>query len=375
MSLKYILAIETSCDETSLALLTLPKQQVEFVESINSSTVISEVVSSQISKHAVFGGVVPEVGARNHAEAIHNLFLAVKSEAIEKMSILSDLDFYDNLDAIAVTTEPGLASALKVGLEYARSLSFFARTKFQKNIPVNSVNHLNGHVVSSFFNQPLSSSTATNQNIFPHLNLLVSGGNSQIINLDSSLNSEIVGKTIDDAAGECLDKIGRMLGLPHPGGVWISKIAGLEEANYFNLPFSMKNDRLELSYSGLKTAVRYLIQGKSFTNWSFEQKLADSDVQKLIDSKVTDLSDNLLFIKQVAITAQYLVIEQLVRKFRLAISKYNPKSIGLSGGVSANLLLREKLAKLGFTAFLPQLKYTGDNAVMIGLASFFMKNE
>jgi len=454
MSLKLALAIESSCDETSLAIFLLPEKPSEnFLDKVNSYVVLGSIVSSQIKIHQEYGGVIPEIGARSHANQIHYLFNLVWHQAEQKASELG-LDEIEmvNLEKILVTTNPGLVSALRVGMEFAKSVKFFLELKGGL-IEIISVNHLRGHVASCFYKLdvktwllsssdkhlntskvaqssvlPTNSITSSSPNgvtktveansslanlfkkdnfnsvisdedLFPHLHLLVSGGNTQLLLLKSWNDYEIVGQTLDDAIGESLDKIGRMVGLPYPAGISVARIAGLTAENPLNLSVGMKNSQLNFSYSGMKTAVRYLVQSKPEVI-EFEELLPIEEVEFLISQATlkpaislnnqVDLqsSENsgasgfipqlvegskLHFIQQLCISAQFVSISQISSKVQLAINLYNPKSLGVSGGVSANLLLREELKSIAnqheiANLFIPQLALTGDNAVMIGLA-------
>jgi N6-L-threonylcarbamoyladenine synthase len=381
------LAIESSCDETSLAFLEgelgggKKLRGGNIVQKLNQFRIISSVVSSQVKTHAEFGGVVPEIGARQHADQIHFLFSKILAEAVGQSQ--TDLnyqeaivvDFLSRLQTIFVTTEPGLTSALRVGWEFAKTLSFFLAKKLGIKVEIVPVNHLRGHVASSFFQDGCQVETNPFESVFPHLHLLVSGGNSQIIWLNSWTDWQIVGQTLDDAVGESLDKIGRMLGLPYPGGVWISKIAGQVQANPANLPESMKHDQsLNFSYSGLKTATRLLVQGQQIDGLEFEKKLDTKEIELLLQKPPEKLNPKLKFIKEVCISAQTVTIQQLMRQFQKGVGRFNPVTIGLSGGVSANPLLRQEMGNLLNVYpslkkfYLPPIALTGDNAVMIGLA-------
>lgn len=368
------LAIESSCDETSIAILDKPKKEYSkenFLAKIEEIKVVSSVISSQIEVHKKYGGVIPEIGAREHAKNIYAIF----DESL-KQARISKIFFLENLEGIFVTNEPGLFSALQVGLEFAKIVKFWVKEKTNKEVEINLVNHLHGHVSSCFFNHHLVSS----QNFFPHLHLLVSGGNTQLMLLESWSKKNMLGQTLDDAAGECLDKIGRMLGFPYPGGVWVAKIAKEVRENKLNLPIGMqKNSKsLDFSYSGLKTSVRYLIQSQKFETWVFERKLSQAELNTLLElGSKTDISQNtsdyLRFIYEVCVSAQFVVIAQLVNSIKRALkrSEVYPKSVGISGGVSANLLLRNYVHKLFSSeaeVFLPPKNLTGDNALMIGIA-------
>jgi N6-L-threonylcarbamoyladenine synthase len=232
--------------------------------------------------------------------------------------------------------------------------------------------------------------TKSSAPLYPHLHLLVSGGNSQLIFLKSWKDWQVVGKTKDDAAGECFDKVGRMLGLLYPGGVWLSKIAGLEDKNYCKFPVGMKlSNDFDYSFSGMKTAVRYFLQ-KQKTNSSeyfrLEEPLNQVEIDFLIKHNLEDLKKlsggvdldfkKLVTIKEASISAQSAIVEALVYKLKLAERELQPTSIGLSGGVSANPLLRQKLISLfGEKVLIAPKHLTGDNAVMIALAGLLeLKN-
>jgi N6-L-threonylcarbamoyladenine synthase len=433
-----ILAIETSCDETSIAFLESGFEgeltSHNFLEYINSFEILAHKISTQVAIHAEYGGVIPEIGARLHAEQIHFLFEQTVLEVLEKYSQATinksttsvrnpQLDwgsptiennttnekhrfnfnnpkiqqFLSRVDYICVTTEPGLKSALRVGEEFAKTIQFYIDLKLNKKAEILKVNHLKGHIFSSFykvphrFAEPLEGVVSKNnlvnfnegiltqnKNVFPHLHLLVSGGNSQLLFVESPFEMRIIGQTLDDAAGECFDKTARMFGLQYPGGVSLARIAGLETENYLDFPVSMKNNpELNFSFSGLKTAVRYFVQKNELLN--YEQKLKDSELNSLLNKNLNELDEpKLILIKKLCISIQFVITEQLAIKVRKAIKEFEPKSVGVSGGVSANQLLRQKIQNLAGnkTVFVPDLSLTGDNAVMIGLAgAVLIKNQ
>jgi N6-L-threonylcarbamoyladenine synthase len=371
----YYLGVESSCDETSIAILKgeINSNSNSFVEYLNSFEILANSVSSQILVHQKYGGVVPEVGAREHANNIHIVYNQALADAN-----LTHQELMTGLDKIFVTTNPGLVSALRVGLEFAKSLSFFGGLSSNKIIEVVEINHLNGHLASSFYKQDLALNSGNkkdiypkNTDIFPNLHLLVSGGNSQIILLNNWNDKKIVGKTLDDAAGECFDKIGRMLGLKYPAGVIISQItSNSENENLINLPVGMlKNSSLDLSYSGLKTAVRYLIEKQNFKIWKYQKELKKEELEYLLNPLNQEKIEHLEFIKKICISTQYVIIKQLQNKLNLAIKEFKPKSIGLSGGVSANQVLRNTLeTNFKLPLFIAPKKLTGDNGAMIALA-------
>jgi N6-L-threonylcarbamoyladenine synthase len=379
-----VLGIETSCDETSFALLEgYPDTSKPFVDYLNSFKVVSSIVSSQIEKHIQYGGIVPEVGARLHAQQIHYLFycllknysseninvdIGVLNEIQENFSFSDFTDILCQIDIIYVTTHPGLASALRVGYEFAKTLRYFLSQKTHKAIEIVKVNHLYGHIFSCFYqhNNKLESQT----NTFPHLHLIVSGGNSQLLLLNSPKQIEIIGQTLDDAAGECMDKIGRMLGFPYPGGLNLAKVAQLHQGNTMKFPVSMiHNPSLNYSFSGLKTSVRLFLESQSPNDFDIEKLLSPQEIESLKTDKNIDHNVKLSFIKKVAISVQDVVVSQLVNKLMKAVEIYDPKTLGISGGVSANLLLRQKVIEsCKIDTYIPPLYLTGDNAVMIALA-------
>jgi N6-L-threonylcarbamoyladenine synthase len=392
---KLFLSIETSCDETSIAILSqkvdIDKDCVNPNTILNSFEVISDVVSSQIEIHAKYGGVIPEIGARSHASQIHFLFHFVIRKAVN-----SSINFIDQigtntsstltkehreiikkLDSIFVTTDPGLASSLRVGQEFAKTLQDYIFRAFSIFVPIIDVNHLKGHVASSFYTQypHFDIHKIDSKNIYPHIHLLVSGGNTQLILLKSIKEFEIIGQTLDDAAGESFDKIGRMIGLPYPGGVYLSKIAGLIEENILKFPISMlKNNDYNFSYSGLKTHVRRLVESSQIEDFEFEKPLSDQEIEILINSDLSQLQEmpKLQFIKSICISAQFVIVAQLFAKLNKAVKDLKPVSVGISGGVSANSMLKSKIkylaSKNNVDYYEPHLKLTGDNAIMIALA-------
>ncbi|MGL4757942.1 MAG: tRNA (adenosine(37)-N6)-threonylcarbamoyltransferase complex transferase subunit TsaD [Patescibacteria group bacterium] len=355
------LAIETSCDDTSVAILQFDDHSI-FEDILNSTKILSSVVSSQVKTHALYGGVIPEIGARLHTTNFQPVMLEAITQAINQLKITTE-EFWKDLNLIAVTNEPGLNSALKVGIEEAKAIKHFLKKNYDNNVALIKVNHLKGHIASSFLE-----SESKIDNPFPHLHLLVSGGNTQILHLNSWSDSKIVGKTVDDAVGECYDKTSRMLGFKYPGGVGLARTAGLEAGNYINLNKAMLNESLNTSFSGLKTQVRYITQGVEIEGFEYEKYLNEKEIEELRISKIEELSPKLKFVKESCISIQTVCTEQLKRKLKSALSKYESKTIGLSGGVSANLHLREELTKLEKQLYKPLLKYTGDNAAMIGMA-------
>lgn len=302
-----ILAIESSCDETAVAI-------------IDNGKLLSNVVSTQIEVHQKYGGVMPEVASRLHCE---NISIVLK-EAIEKANIK-----YDDLDAFAVTRGPGLIGALHVGLQAAKTLAFLF------NKPLIPVHHLAGHIYANEFITELK---------FPLLAVVVSGGNTELVLMRNHLQFEVIAETRDDAIGECYDKVARILGLPYPGGIPIDKLAK-EGQHTYNLPIPLKGEEtLDLSYSGLKTNVINYIHNA-------EQKGEKINVPNMCKS-----------FQDVAIG---LVIDRTIK----AVNNYRVKQVILAGGVSANSYLREQIqtemSKRGVDIIVPPMWCCTDNAAMI----------
>lgn len=305
-----ILAIESSCDETAAAV-------------VEEREVLSNVVATQIEEHRIYGGVVPEIASRRHAEAI--------SWVTEKA--LSDANLTVNdIDAIAVTHAPGLIGALLVGVNFAKGLAFSA------NKPLIPVHHLRSHVAANYI---------THKDLKPpFLCLLVSGGNSLIIKVNDYTDFEIIGKTCDDAAGECFDKSARCMGLSYPGGVMLDQIATKSDFNKYPMPWpKVDGKELDFSFSGLKTAVINLTHNA-------QQKGEEIDVPVL------------------CATVRERVCDILIANTLNAAKLTDIKKIVLAGGVSANSELRERMTteceKLGYELYYPEKKYCGDNAAMVG---------
>jgi N6-L-threonylcarbamoyladenine synthase len=317
-----VLGIETSCDETAASVVE------------DGRWVRSDVVSSQIKVHAEYGGVVPEVASRQHVATIVPVLRRAAAEAGIELS---------DLDGIAVTAGPGLVGALLVGVETAKALGY-ALGK-----PVVGVNHLAGHLAAVFLADRASATMATAPAVppDPHLALLVSGGHTALIRLDGPGATTLLGATRDDAAGEAFDKVGKMLGLGYPGGVVIDRLAATGNPNAFTLPRALpRRDDLDFSFSGLKTAVSVMLQGRSLPEG---QELADF-----------------------AASFQAAVVDVLCRKSRRAIALQGIPHLVVCGGVAANRGLRAGLAAAaaedGFHLYIPPPKRCTDNAAMIAAA-------
>lgn len=341
-----ILAIETSCDETALAV-------IEVIG--NSVIVLANTISSQIKLHAKYGGVVPNLAAREHVKNIGHVFkLALKEAKISVRggSASGGKNFDKEIDLIAVTRGPGLGPALLVGISFAKTLAW----KYNK--PIVGVSHLEGHIYSNWLNADNSQSTIDDRR-FPVLNLIVSGGHTELVLMKDYGKYKIIGETLDDAVGEAFDKVARLLGLGYPGGPIIDqratkfKVESLELKIIGEFPRPMlKSKNYNFSYSGLKTAVLY--KTREFQN-----------------NKVK-ITDNV--INEICYEFQKAAIEVLLYKTIRAAKEYKAKSIMLSGGVSANKHLRLELEKLAkennIKYFQPEFEYTGDNAAMIGVAGY-----
>ena len=315
-----ILGIESSCDDTSAAV-------------IKDGYLLSNVVSSQ-AVHEAYGGVVPELASRAHQQNI----VPVVHEALKRAGVTKE-----ELSAVAFTRGPGLMGSLLVGVSFAKG---FARSL---NIPLIDVNHLNGHVLAHFIKAEGEENRQPN---FPFLCLLVSGGNSQIILVKAYNDMEILGQTIDDAAGEAIDKCSKVMGLGYPGGPIIDKLArqGNPKAFTFSKPHI---PGLDYSFSGLKTSFLY-----SLRDWLKE----DPD---FIEHHKVDL----------AASMEATVVDILMDKLRKAAKEYKIKEVDVAGGVSANNGLRnafrEHAEKYGWDIFIPKFSYTTDNAAMIAITGYF----
>lgn len=315
-----ILGIESSCDDTSAAVL-------------RDTTLLSSVIASQ-AVHEKYGGVIPELASRAHQQNI----VPVVDTALKEAGITPD-----KIDAIAFTRGPGLLGSLLVGTSFAKGLAI------AHNIPMVEVNHLHGHILSHFVDMP--DRTLPHPD-FPFLCLLVSGGHTQIVKVDSPFEMHIVGTTIDDAAGEALDKCAKVMGLPYPGGPVIDRLAkeGDPKAFRFAKPHV---DGFDYSFSGLKTSFLYTLRDAVAENPDF------------IRQNECDLCASLL----------HTVVDILADKLIRAAKEYGIKDIAIGGGVSANSVLRSRIAaegeKRGWRTFIPELKFTTDNAAMIAVAGYF----
>jgi N6-L-threonylcarbamoyladenine synthase len=318
-----ILAIESSCDDTSIAVL-------------RGKTVLSNVVASQLI-HEDFGGVVPELASRAHMQNI----LPVYQKALKIANVQAA-----DLNAIAFTNGPGLMGALLVGVSFAKSLAIAL------NLPIIHVNHIHAHVLAHL----IEGENIINPN-FPFLCLTVSGGHTQIVEVNSAKDLNIIGQTIDDAAGEAFDKIAKLLNLPYPGGPVLDKLAQSGDVHKFKFS-DPRNGLFDFTFSGLKTSVLYFLQKEIAKNTNF-------------------ISENL---NDICASVQFTIVDALIKQLLKAAKNTKIKNLAIAGGVSANSELRKQmnnLKSLGFNTFIPSFQFCTDNAAMIGIVGYFkfMEND
>jgi N6-L-threonylcarbamoyladenine synthase len=323
-----ILGIETSCDETAAAVV------------IDGKTAASNVIASQIDLHAKYGGVFPEVASRAHAEAI--------STVVEQALADADVD-YDDIDAIAVTRGPGLVGSLLVGINFAKGLTL-ATDK-----PLLGINHIEGHVYSLWLTEPYR------EPVFPVLVLIASGGHTELLLMREHGDYERLGGTIDDAAGEAFDKVGRLLNLPFPGGPNIEKAAQYGNADAFDFPRAKTDEPYDFSFSGLKTAV--MREATVMPSAAARGTEPGADKHKL-RAEVS--------IADVAASFQKAVVNALVEKTAKAAQAFGATEIFIAGGVSANAALRQAMrAQTELPVRCPPLSLCTDNAAMIAAAAYY----
>lgn len=310
----YILAIESSCDDTAAAVMLNGK-------------ILSNVIASQ-KIHAEYGGVVPELASRAHQQNI----VPVVHQALKKAGVDKS-----QLHAIAFTRGPGLMGSLLVGTSFAKSLAYGL------NIPLIDVNHMQAHILAHFIDEE-----GFNKPPFPFLAMTISGGHTQIVKVNHYFDMEVIGETIDDAVGEAYDKSGKILGLGYPAGPQIDKLAQLGNPKAFKFT-KPKVDGLNFSFSGLKTAILYFIQKETKANPNF------------VEENLNDICASI----------QYTIIGILIDKLKLATKQTGIKHIAIGGGVSANSGIRKALKdgeqKFGWTTYVPKFEFTTDNAAMIAI--------
>ncbi|MCH7411233.1 tRNA (adenosine(37)-N6)-threonylcarbamoyltransferase complex transferase subunit TsaD [Belliella sp. DSM 111904] len=310
-----ILAIESSCDETSAAI-------------ISNGKILNNIVATQ-SVHEKYGGVVPELASRAHQQHL----IPVIHEAIESSGIPKD-----QLHAVAVTLGPGLMGSLMVGVSFAKAFAF------SLDIPLIAVNHMEAHILAHFIDDPKPK--------FPFICLTVSGGHTQLVLVKSHLDMEVIGETLDDAVGEAFDKTAKLLGLPYPGGPLIDKHAKQGNPKAYQFPIS-DMPGLTFSFSGIKTAILYFLRDNL--------KHDDDFISKHIDD--------------ICASVQYTLIQTLMQKLKKASKTYGIKEIAVAGGVSANSGLRSELELLAkkhhWNVYIPKFEYCTDNAAMIAMAAHY----
>ena len=307
-----ILAIESSCDETSMSIVK------------NGKYVLSIVVNTQISTHEKFGGVVPEIASRMHTENI----TMVLDETLKKANVSMD-----DISAIAVTYGPGLMGSLLVGVEAAKTIAYVYKK------PLIAVNHMAGHIYANNIENTME---------FPILALVVSGGHTDLVYMEDDYKFEVLGSTLDDAIGETYDKVARVLDLKYPGGPNVEKLAAHGQPTY-KLPIPMNDNSLNMSFSGLKSSIINLVHNETQRG-------------------------NTINKEDLAASFQTVAIDELTRKLSLALKKVNVNQVIIAGGVSANQYLRKEVAKLlentNIKLLVPSMIYCTDNGAMIGAAAY-----
>ena len=327
----YIMAIESSCDETACAIVK------------NGREVIANVVASQIKTHEKFGGVIPEIAAREHMDAIN----IVIDEAFEQSGLKPE-----DITAFSGTVGPGLVGCLLVGLNAAKTLALV------HDKPFIGVNHLNAHLCANYIDTDIKP---------PFMALLISGGHTQIIDVESYSKQTILGETIDDAVGEAYDKVARLIGLPYPGGPKLDKLAQIGNPNAYELPIS-KVEGYNFSFSGLKTAVLRLVKRLK------EEPSPDSSSHPLpkVEGNLTETQIN-----DICASFQECVSKTLAKKLKKALKEKGYKQVVIAGGVAANSEIRKKIfefEKDGYRVNAPIMKYCTDNAAMVASCAYFNTN-
>ena len=315
----YVLGLESSCDETSAAIVSMDGDKRE---------ILANIVASQIETHRLYGGVVPEIASRAHIEVISR----ITREALETAHLA-----LSNIGAVAVTTHPGLIGALLVGVNFAKSLAY------ANDIPLVSVNHIHAHVASAYLSEPTLRP--------PFLALVVSGGHTSLYRVHDEVTFEEIGATRDDAAGEAFDKIGRVIGMPYPGGAALDKLAYEGDPKAFKLPSpALAGDDLAFSFSGLKTAALNLINSATQKG----ETLSHADLA----ASYTDT-----------------IVRAITQKAGEALERTGDHTLVVAGGVAANSHLRASLSRMcdsrGVTLVAPPISLCGDNGAMVAAAGYF----
>ena len=331
-----LLAVESSCDETGIAVIA------------GGRTILSNVVASQTALHAATGGIVPEVAARAHLRWI----VPVLDQALADAQVT-----VDDVDAVAVTHGPGLAGSLLVGINFAKTLAWV------HDKPLVGVNHLEGHLYAAWLADPNPSGDLPDEPIFPLVALIVSGGHTFLVEMRDHLTYRLLGQTVDDAAGEAFDKVGRLLGLPYPGGPAISRAAESARLHDAAFPRAWLGETFDFSFSGLKTAARRTIDDARVEEGLPTGRAADAEP----DARLSEAA-----VAELAWGFQDAVVDVLVTKTIRAATDTGARSIVLGGGVAANGALRARLAgeaeALGLPLIVPRPALCTDNGAMIGAA-------
>ena len=318
-NLTYILAIESSCDDTSVAIL-------------HNDKVLSNVVANQ-EIHSQYGGVVPELASRAHQQNI----IPVVHQALKQANIDKK-----QLTAIAFTKGPGLLGSLLVGSSFAKSMAMALQ------IPLIGVNHMQAHILAHFINDK-----SQKKPTFPFLCLTISGGHTEIVKVSDYFSMEIIGETLDDAVGEAFDKSAKLLGLPYPGGPLIDKYAQLGNPKAYSFTQPKTKNPLDFSFSGLKTGILYFLQREVKNNPNF------------IKENMNDICASI----------QFTITAILMNKLQKAVKQTGINNVAIAGGVSANSEIRKVLLetekKLGWKTYIPKFEYTTDNAAMIGIVGYY----
>ena len=328
-----ILAVETSCDETAVAVVE------------DGRRIVTNVVASQVALHGATGGIVPEVAARAH--------LRWMIPVLEKARVDAGIGDWSDIEAVAVTEGPGLAGSLLVGITMAKTLAWLY------DLPLVPVNHLEGHIYAAWLLDPDEPDKPAP--VFPVVALVVSGGHTFLVEMTDHLRYRLLGQTVDDAAGEAFDKVGRLLGLPYPGGPAIMKAAAAATAHDRVFPRAWLGDTFDFSFSGLKTAARREVAREL----GIDVQEMGSDGQELPESAVAEL----------AYGFQESVVDVLTAKTLRAAEESGARTIVVGGGVAANSVLRDRIergaAERGLSVVVPRPGLCTDNAAMIGAAGFF----
>ncbi|MFH1286141.1 MAG: tRNA (adenosine(37)-N6)-threonylcarbamoyltransferase complex transferase subunit TsaD [Candidatus Magasanikbacteria bacterium] len=344
-----ILGLESSCDDTSVALVEASEDGFD---------ILSKKTASQIDIHKKYGGVVPEVAGRAHAEKILPLIEEVLLEGTNSKEQANNK--FQKPDVIAVTSGPGLITGLLVGVEAAKALSYLW------DVPLLGVNHIEGHIYSTLLEKKDPEFQISNFK-FPNVCLIVSGGHTELILMRNHGKYELIGKTRDDAAGEAFDKVAKLLGFDYPGGPKISEYALEGNPRTINFPRPMiKDDNVDFSFAGLKTAALY---------WLRDHKLsAGKTSENILQSGISGIQPADITIADFCASFEQAIVDVLVTKTIRAAKKYNAKTVILGGGVSANKKLRDTLAdaakSMNYELRTPNLQYAMDNAAMIAAASY-----